>query len=148
MAVVVGLLLVAFCIAVALYPLLKSRTTSSPSDSSLSIRELMERRRNIYSDLETLDVERGLGHVDEAEYQERSRDFRLAAAATFRDQELLEAADAEVEDAISRELARWKADQRNGASPSLCSGCGQPLGDDADDADEQCPHCREEAKLS
>jgi hypothetical protein len=107
----------------------------------------MERRRAIYSDLETLDVERGLGDVDETEYQERSRDFRLAAAATFRDQELLESADAEVEEAISRELARWKADQRNGTSPSLCSGCGQPL-DDADDADEQCSHCREEAGLS
>ena len=145
MAVTVGLLLVVFCIGVALYPFLKARTSSSRPDASLSVRELVERRQAIYADLETLELERGLRHVDETEYEERSRDYRLAAAATFRDQERLESADAEVEETISRELARWRSTHENGTTDRLCSRCGNPLGDDAD---EQCSHCGQQTEAS
>ena len=119
MAVLVGLLLVVFCIGVALYPFLKARSSSRRNGPS-SVRDIVDRRRSIYADLETLELERGLGNVDETEYEERSREYRLAAAATFRDQEMLEEADAEVEEAISRELARWKAANLNEDSPAPC----------------------------
>ena len=115
MAVVVGLLLVLFCIAVALYPFFKHRSSTARVDNAASVRDIVERRRAIYADLETLELEHGLGNLDDAEYEERSREFRLAAASTFREQEMLEDADAEVEEAINRELARWKAARRNGA---------------------------------
>lgn len=143
MAVLVGLLLVVFCIGVALYPFLKARTVSARADASPSVQELVERRRAIYSDLETLDMDRGLGHVDEAEYQERSREYRLAAAATFRDQERLEAADAKVEDTISRELMRWRSGHQDLASAVSCRACGKPLAV----ADEQCPRCGQRVEV-
>jgi hypothetical protein len=136
-AVLVGLLLVVFCIGVALYPFLKARTVSARADASPSVQELVERRQAIYSDLEILDLDRGIGHVDEAEYQKRSREYRLAAAATFRDQERLEAADGMVEDAISRELMRWRSGHQDLASSVPCRACGKPLAV----TDEQCLHC-------
>ena len=126
-----------------MYPFLKARTVSARADASPSVQELVERRRAIYSDLETLDMDRGLGHVDEAEYQERSREYRLAAAATFRDQERLEAADAKVEDTISRELMRWRSGHQDLASAVSCRACGKPLAV----ADEQCPRCGQRVEV-
>ena len=143
MAVLVGLLLVVFCIGVALYPFLKARTGSARAGASPSVQELVERRRAIYSDLETLDVDRGIGHVDEAEYQERSREYRLAAAATFRDQERLETADGMVEDAISQELMRWRSGHQDLASAVSCRACGKPLAV----TDAQCLHCGQRVEI-
>ena len=137
MAVLVGLLLVVFCIGVALYPFLKGRPSSSGSQDASSVQNIVDRRHAVYAALEALESERGLGNVDEEEYEERSREYRLAAAATFRDQELMEDADAEVEATISRELARWKEAQVNGAGASLCPSCGYSQGND----EEQCSHC-------
>ncbi len=144
MAVLVGLLLVVFCIGVALYPFLKVRS-SGRVDNSAPVREILERRRAIYADLETLELERGLGNVDEVEYKERSREFRLAAAATFRDQESLERADEDIEEAISKELTRWKAAQQDVAPPDLCAACGEPLGDKGE---EQCNNCGQRVEAS
>ncbi len=124
MAVLAGLLLVVFCIGVALYPFLKVRESRARTASSPSSQDLVERRRAIYADLETLELERGLGHIDDAEYEERFRGYRLAAAATFRDQELLQTAEAEVEEVISRELGRWRIAQQHGRSTNPRHGSG------------------------
>lgn len=137
MAVLVGLLLVVFCIGVALYPFFKRRFSSERAEDASSIQDIVNRRQAIYDALETLESEHSSGNVDEEEYEERSREYRLAAAATFRDQEMLEDADVEVEDAISRELARWKEGQLNGVGASLCPACGYSQDND----EEQCSHC-------
>ena len=144
MAVLVGLLLVVFCIGVALYPFFKRRFSSQRAEDASSVQDIVDRRQAIYDALETLESEHSSGNVDEEEYEERSREYRLAAAATFRDQEMMEDADVEVEEAIGRELARWRETQLDGVGASLCPACGNPPGDDK----EHCSHCGQRAEAS
>ena len=142
MAVIAGLLLVVFCIGVALYPFIRPHAPDARARRpASSIVALAERRREIYADLETLDLELGLGQVDEAEYQERARDYRMAAAATFRDQERLESSSPHSDQAVDRELLHWRA-RRQATSPTpSCPACGRQLAGPG----EPCPACNGES---
>ena len=145
MAILVGLLLVVFCIGVVLYPFLKAHTSPVSWHQSRSILQIQERRRGIYDDLEALGLEHSLGNLDDEEYEERSREYRLAAAATFRDQEMLEAADVEADEAINRELLRWRETRLNGVSDTVCPKCGLRVGEGTG---VQCPHCDQDLENS
>ena len=105
MAVLIGFLLVLFCIGVILYPFLKSRSRSATPDS---LEELAHRRRAIYAEIETLKLERELGNLVEEEYQRALQSHRLAAAATFREQEALEVRLEEADRVLEQEVLRLR----------------------------------------
>ena len=104
MAVLIGLLLVLFSIGVVLYPFLKTRRLSGDATAPSSLDELVEMRHAIYANINTLELERGLGNVDEEEYSQRLERYRLEAAATFREQEKLDAQVQEAEQALEDEV--------------------------------------------
>ena len=147
MAVLIGALLTILVIAVVVYPFIKARfagwpspTTDSPSrtdrGSSSEPGGLPEPadREAIYEEIKTLRLEYELGSVEEKEYQERLRAYRLQAAATLRDQEMLEQGlDLSLEDEIlaARQL------RGNERDPSPCRSCGRPL----TKRDVVCSHC-------
>ena len=137
MAVVVGLLLVLFCMGVVLYPFGRGRRPAPVQVPVLSLEEVAERRRAVYSDIEILEMERGLGHVDEEEYRRQLREYRMAAAATFRDQERLEQLQSDADQTIEQELRRLRAQRQPTLLRAMCAACGQELAHDI----ETCSQC-------
>lgn len=128
MVIVIGFLLVVFSIAVVVYPFLKrplySDTTASQDDENFE-----GERRIIYSDIDTLELEKRLGHIDDQEYHMRLRDYRLAAAATFRDQEALRSHQEkliEYTEYLNEEVKQVQRSRRQAPGQVICPECGCP----------------------
>ena len=136
MAIVIGVLLVVFSIGVVLYPFLKRQLHSGIAIPQ-SEEENEARRRTIYADIETLELEKGLGHVDEQEYQQKLRGYRLAAAATFRDQEALSSQQKKLSEDVDEEVNRIRRARRQGSGRVTCPECGGPV----PLAETTCPSC-------
>ena len=87
MSVLIGVLLALLAIAVVIYPFVKSRfqprspLTAVPPD-------LVDPggRETIYEEIRILQLEYELGSINEREYQEQLRDYRLQAAAILHEQ--------------------------------------------------------------
>ena len=96
MAVLIGVLLAILVIAVVVYPFVKARfqpryplTDASPAPAGLWPDRVDPggRETMIYEEIRTLQLEHELGSIDESEYEEQLRAYRLQAAATLREQE-------------------------------------------------------------
>ena len=59
------------------------------------------KRQAVYSNIRTLELEHELGKLDEEDYRLRLQSYRLAAAATFKDQEQLEELDCSIEEDVA-----------------------------------------------
>ena len=88
MAIIVGVVLCLFSIAVLLYPFFKgSRAasgTGTPGDSDESSPELEE----VYQAIRTLQLEHQLGRVPDSSYEEQLDAYRLEAAEILRSRAL------------------------------------------------------------
>ena len=135
MAVLIGALLAILAIGVILYPFLKARSrprTSRPSDPDPG--SVWAGRQGIYEEIKTLQLEYELGRIEEPEYHQRLRAFRLQAAGTLRDQEHLEL---EVERSLEEEILASRSLRGSEHVPLPCPYCGRTLANGA----ELCPHC-------
>ena len=106
MAVLIGALLALLVVGVVLYPFVRQRLGfGGPSGNGY--REATGppawrlRREEIYESIRSLRLEYELGGVEEMDYRERLRAYRVQAAAVVRDQEL---AEQEVERLVEREV--------------------------------------------
>ena len=87
MAVLIGVLLAILVIAVVIYPFVKARfQPRSPLAVAPPDRVDPGGREAIYEEIRTLQLEYEMGSIDESEYEEQLRAYRLQAAATLRDQ--------------------------------------------------------------
>ena len=88
MAVLIGVLLAILVMAVVIYPFVKARfqPRSAPVAASPD-RVDPEGHETVYEEIRTLQLEYELGGIDESEYEEQLRAYRLQAAAALRDQE-------------------------------------------------------------
>ena len=91
-------------------------------------------RESLYEEIRTLQLERDLGRVDEAEYLERFHTLRLQAAATLRDEE---GRGNDLDRALEEEVARARSGGGELDAGSSCRSCGWPLEAGA----EECPGC-------
>lgn len=140
MPVVIGTLLAVLVIGVVLYPFLKPRLRSgdrpTPDFQPMVGAEAPAEPgvpETIHEHIKGLRQDYELGMMEEAEYQERLRGYRLQAAAALRDQEALRLGlDRAHEEQIL--AARTSAD---GEGAALCPGCGQPLAS----ANVECSSC-------
>ena len=163
MAFLIGALLAALAIAVVLYPFIKVRLRSpmSPAPDSSDHASMdglpdPRGREEVYEDIKALQLEYELGGVEEEEFRDRLRAYRLQAAATLRDHEQLER---ELDSSLETEILAARA--FHGSEHSLngdCRSCGRPLAHGTDEAclapsaqaqdspfdtaqDRSCPHC-------
>ncbi len=96
MAVLIGALLAILVIGVVLYPFIKTRFRPSPRPSATPLPPVGEglrvrvTREAIYEEIRTLQLEYELGSIEESEYRQQLRSYRLQAASALRDQERLE----------------------------------------------------------
>jgi hypothetical protein len=106
MAVLIGALLALLVVGVVLYPFV-SRRLGFAGPPGNGYREAAGppawrlRREEIYESIRSLRLEYELGGVEEADYGERLRAYRVQAAAVVRDQAL---AEQEVERLVEREV--------------------------------------------
>ena len=137
MAVLIGALLAILVVVVLLYPFVKTRSRShtpsksgdpdyNPTQSPLSSREM------VYEDIRTLQLEHELGSIDDQEYQEHLRAYRMQAATTLRDQEHLE-----IDRSLEEEILAVRDQIGNASVPSSCQSCGSALALE----DDSCAHC-------
>ena len=130
MAFLIGGLLAILVIGVALYPFLKPLSrpaTSSALDSAARVGR--GGREAIYEEIKTLQLEYELGSIEEGEYQERLRVYRLEAAAALRDQERLEG--------LQEDILAARAMPGVERGSATCRSCGRPLAQE----DRVCGHC-------
>ena len=97
MVIAISVLIALLAVGVVIYPFVKARFRPSDSRNGLSRNnetgvgaDDYESREVIYEDIRTLQLDHDLGIIEEAEYRERMRAYRLQAAATLRDRERLE----------------------------------------------------------
>ena len=97
MVIAISVLITLLAVGVVIYPFVKARLHPSDSRNGLSRNDETgvgaddyESREVIYEDIRTLQLDHDLGIIEEAEYRERMRAYRLQAAATLRDRERLE----------------------------------------------------------
>ncbi|MCE2462365.1 MAG: hypothetical protein J4F46_00390 [Dehalococcoidia bacterium] len=84
MSVLIGVLLALLAIAVVIYPFVRARFQPRPPMTVVSPDP--GRLDTVYEEIRTLQLEYELGSIDEREYQEQLRDYRLQAAAILHEQ--------------------------------------------------------------
>ena len=123
MAVLIAALLAVFVVAVIPYPFMKGRlrSRSAPvSDSSVDAGR--GGREQIYESIRTLQLEYELGSIEEGEYKNRLRAYRLQAASALREQEEMES---ELDQALEEEIGVARATRRGErGSPEQREGPG------------------------
>ena len=107
MSVLIGVLLALLAIAVVIYPFVKARfQPRSPLTSVPPDRVDPGGRETIYEEIRTLQLEYELGSIDEREYEEQLRAYRLQAASALREQE--------IDLSVEREIMAARGTLRNG----------------------------------
>ena len=106
MPVLIGALLALLVVGVVLYPFVKRRfgaggpCPSGPADGAGPVAWRL-RREEIYESIRSLQLEYEIGGVEEADYRDRLRAYRVQAAAVVREQER---AEREVERLVEMEV--------------------------------------------
>jgi hypothetical protein len=124
MVIAISVLIALLAVGVVIYPFVKARFRPSDSRNVLSRNnetgagaDDYESREVIYEDIRTLQLDHDLGIIEEAEYRERMRAYRLQAASTLRDRERLEMEiDRQLEEEV---LAARSALQEKGPSDDM-----------------------------
>ena len=135
MSFIIGALLGVLVTVVVLYPFIKSRFRPSifpTGDSPAGFGR--EGRGAIYEDIKTLQLEYDLGRVEDPEYRQRLRDYRLRAASALRDQDGI---NRELDRSIEEEILSARTGQGNGSSGAVCKSCGRELAN----TNLDCPYC-------
>ena len=130
MAVLIGVLLAIFGIAVVLYPFLKARSSaqSPPSGDSPTPNEGPGSREAAYQDIRTLQLEYELGSIDEREYRELLRAYRIQAAEAIRREGSLEEG---LDRSLEREIMALRGPSGDEAGPH---GRERPEGEGVEDS--------------
>ena len=121
MPILIGALLGILVIVIVLYPFLRGRVRPGPpiaSDAGPGSRE------PIYEDIKVLQLEYELGSIDEEEYGQRLRTYRLQAAASMRDEERLEL---EVRGSPDQDSQATGLSDEDSSAPARCESCGRPV---------------------
>ena len=125
MAVLIGTLLGVLVIGVVLYPFIKLRfrPEGNPTRHSRATGppRALRGRDAIYEEIRSLQQDYESGSMEEAEYHERLRAYRLQAAGVLRDQEVLQR---ELHRAHEEEIMAART-VRVEKSSSFCRSCGQ-----------------------
>ena len=134
MAVLIAALLSILAVSVVLYPFVRNRSRFRSTLATEHLAPGQRSRESVYEEIRTLQLERDLGRVDEAEYQDRLRTLRLQAASTMRDEERHSRA---LDRALEEEVSRAQSGGGLVVAGASCGSCGRPLESDA----EACPSC-------
>ncbi|MBI4233794.1 MAG: hypothetical protein HY686_05075 [Chloroflexi bacterium] len=123
MLFLIGALVILLSVGILLIPFLQRdrRRATLPRDTS---QEALLRREAIYQEINTLQLEYELGHINEADFQARLHDYRLQAAAALKEEvEQSEAAQA-LAAALEEEVKALR--QANPAKDAASSSTGSP----------------------
>ena len=107
-ALVIGAALAIIAVAVVLLPFLRSRRDADPL-APWNAEGVRTQREGLYSALETLNLERALGQVDEEEFERQMREYRRQAALLVREQERLLGEAASPDTALELEVQEARA---------------------------------------
>lgn len=108
LALAVGAALALLALAVVLLPFLRSPRHSAPSLPS-GAEAVRVQRESLYRALETLQLERELGQVDQEEFERQMREYRRRAALLVREQERLLGEAAAPDEGLEREVREARA---------------------------------------
>lgn len=139
MPYLLGLLLALTAAALIAWPLLRSRRASSlPRRSALDVlTEVRRQRSQVYDDIQTLGLDRELGHVTADQYSEAFEAHRLRAALFLKQEEEITAELAPRMNDIEDEVLAFRQASGSVLSTTTCDACGG-----LQDADAPlCPRC-------
>ena len=139
MPYLLGLLLAFTAAALIAWPLLRSRRSSSPLRHSAldALTETRRQRSQVYDDIQTLGLDRELGHVTADQYSEALETHRLRAALLLKQEGEIMAELAPRIDAIEDEVLAFRQASGSVLITIECEECGR-----LQDADAPlCPRC-------
>ena len=115
MAVLISALLAIAVVIVVLYPFIRARLSSnSLTDTEQDVVLPSDKKQTIYEEIETLRLEHELGRVDDGEYKQRLDAYRIRAAQSLRDMEILES---DLDQSLEKEIQTARERMNNGALP-------------------------------
>ena len=115
MAVLISALLAIAIVIVVLYPFIRARLRSdSVTHTEEDVVLPSDTKQVIYEEIKTLQLEHELGRVDDEEYKQRLDAYRIRAAQSLRDMELLEN---DLDQALEKEIRAARGRMKNGAFP-------------------------------
>ena len=115
MAVLISALLAIAVVIVVLYPFIRARLSSnSLTDTEQDVVLPSDMKQTIYEEIETLRLEHELGRVDGGEYKQRLDAYRIRAAQSLRDVEILES---DLDQSLEKEIQTARERMNNGALP-------------------------------
>ena len=139
MPYLLGLLLALTAAALIAWPLLRSRRASPmPRRGALDgLMEVRRQRSQVYDDIQTLGLDRELGHVTADRYAEAFEAHRLRAALLLRQEEEIMAEIAPRMNDIEDEVLAFRQASGSVLSTTECEECGRLRDTDA----PLCPRC-------
>ena len=120
LGIAIGVLLALLAIGVVVYPFVRLRRSQRRFQSAGA--GVARPEEAALDEIRMLQLERELGRVDEEEYQERLRDYRVRAASLLREKDLrVQEADAELEGEIlaARSIADDGPNTSDGSARAL-----------------------------
>ena len=139
MPYLLGLLLALITAALIAWPMLRSRRASTLTRRSAldGLRDVQRQRSQVYDDIQTLGLDRELGHVTADQYSEAIQSHRLRAALLLRQEEEIMSELAPRMTEIEDEVLAFRKASGSVLITAECEDCG--LLQDADAP--LCPHC-------
>ena len=139
MPYLLGFLLALAAAALLAWPLIRSRRTSPlPRRSAFdALSDVRRQRSQVYDDIQTLGLDRELGHVTADRYSESLEAHRLRAALLLRQEEEIITALAPRMNEIEDEVLAFRQASGSVLTTIECEVCGHPQDADA----PLCPRC-------
>ena len=133
MAVLIAALLAIFGMAVVLYPFLKARSRNdAPHRADPTQEDGPRSREAVYQAIRTLQLEYELGSIEEMEYRELLREYRIQAAEAIKREGSREGSMKEgLDSSLEREIMALRESGGEQASPH---GLGRPEGEGVEDS--------------
>ena len=122
MGYVIGLIVAAICVALVAAPFYQRCRKSQEPEVMPSSLEAQDKRRRIYQEMDTVQMDYDMGNIDKTQYEQQMQTYRLEAASIIRVQQKHGQKDVGV--ALEDEVKAYRTARTSGKPIDSCPNCG------------------------
>ena len=122
MAYIIGLIIAAVSVALVAAPFFRQRGKSKEPEVLPAQIEARDKRRRIYQEMDTIQLDYDMGNIDEAQYQQQIQPYRLEAASVIREQQ--KDGQKIAGNALEEEIKAFRSTRASGKALDTCPNCG------------------------
>ncbi len=122
MAYIIGFIIAAVSVALVATPFFRQRGKSKEPEVLTARVEAQDKRRRIYQEMDTIQLDYDMGNIDEAQYQQQIQSYRLEAASLIREQQ--KHGQKITGTALEEEIKAFRSARASGKPLDTCPNCG------------------------